>query len=67
MSDLKPCPFCGGVPTRDNWQYADGYKYVGIACCIVGPTVRTNYSQDPKDWIEDAVNEWNTRVGDSHE
>lgn len=51
MSDLKPCPFCGGrnqrVKSSGRWGY-----FVSCACCAVGPSAQSR---------EDAIAAWNTR------
>ena len=71
MSELKPCPFCGGD--------AD-VKYVGndhtkkravhIGCSTVGCTVEIRVAalKFSHDWCEEkAVGRWNTRIGEDDE
>jgi hypothetical protein len=70
MTKLKPCPFCGGIPSHDGLEEdADTepfigcsnkscfiYYYWGGAPCTFQP--RTGQS------IEDFIKQWNTRAGE---
>ena len=60
MTDLKPCPFCGGegkLVIPDSW---DPYKaFVRCKeCGITGPTV---WMVDDEKFKTTAVKKWNTR------
>jgi len=65
MIQPKPCPFCGDLSPGPLFDLAQGFKWGAIecpSCAARGPEVRTNY-QEPTEWIEDAIIEWNKRVG----
>ena len=60
MTDLKPCPFCGGegkLVIPDSW---DPYKaFVRCKeCGITGPVV---WMVDDENFKATAVKKWNTR------
>lgn len=64
MTDLKPCPFCGGKPydcqhlTYSNWG-------VGCSCGARGPTFNAGYRPMRDAEIrahDDAIAAWNTRA-----
>lgn len=59
MSDLKPCPFCGGeadFAVKDWDNSADEYKVVCLQC----GTQQADYSFN-KDFVIEA---WNRRVSE---
>ena len=61
--DLKPCPWCGRVPPKDDLRsyYNEcGGKWGGVRCCADGPTVRTGYEAWPA-WKDEAIKAWNDR------
>ena len=61
MSELKPCPFCGGEYVRCRWNYmGDGFKYREIHCNDCGATL-TKYSEYIEDDIELCIL-WNIRA-----
>lgn len=59
MTQLKPCPFCGEVPTEI--RETDGFKWGAVVCCITGPEVRTNYVP-VAEWRDAAIAAWNERT-----
>lgn len=75
MSDLKPCPFCGGKPLDPEVSSGSdercGYNFnVVVECGSCGVTVTTASKQDkagwciesPQDAITRAVELWNRRT-----
>ncbi len=61
---IKPCPFCGIVPKRKDFNVFKGYYEEGgrdITCtydkCEVNLTVL-------RDNMEEAIKAWNTRKGE---
>lgn len=62
MSDLKPCPFCGGeASTFEDYGHSSAWE-VG---CFNG-----NCRVEPHVWEKtkvEAIAAWNTRGGESHE
>ena len=54
MSELKPCPFCGGRAIMVYLQYS-GYRYVRCEgeCCEQSMTYETT---------EEAIYKWNRRA-----
>lgn len=58
MSELKPCPFCGGV---DKLVYdATGY-FVCNSCGAFGPDKGNNYEEEAEVKLK-AAELWNTRA-----
>jgi Lar family restriction alleviation protein len=57
MSELKPCPFCGGAAEADYGYY--DYNLHGVHCSECGAYVSTM-----KDDPEDAAQMWNRRATD---
>ena len=61
---LKPCPFCGDIPSENSHALTDGgFKYGAIQCgCgALGPDVRTEYKDWPH-WRDAAFAAWNERA-----
>ena len=57
MTELKPCPFCGGnASLRSEWM-SDGYRYVAAVCTKCGVIMPGNYSEVG----DQAIWDWNTR------
>lgn len=56
MSELKPCPFCGGEP--ETFQDDEGRFYVACTCkkCTVDWVQTASYINEEK-----AIDAWNTR------
>lgn len=52
---LRPCPFCGGIPFIEVLD--DKEVAVLISCSKCGCSFVSYHHED------DAVNEWNTRIG----
>ena len=66
MTDLKPCPFCGGEELRFKTEDIDGWiAFVECISCddMVGP-MSANKHDDMADAEEDAAKVWNTRAPD---
>ena len=62
--ELKPCPFCGDIPSENSHALTDGgFKYGAIQCgCgALGPDVRTEYKDWPH-WRDAAFAAWNERA-----
>jgi Lar family restriction alleviation protein len=56
MSELKPCPFCGGEMFTENvWQNADGV-YWQVQCPYCGAMTDWDYGMDR------AIKAWNRRA-----
>jgi Lar family restriction alleviation protein len=64
MTDLKPCPFCGGKAREYRYQYGENGKLI-TRCCIECSECKaklptrycsTNYSE--------SVMNWNRRAND---
>lgn len=58
MSELKPCPFCGGKPARFTWKHnfdEDSY-YVTYGCTKKDHAVQVSGDSDLE-----AIDAWNTR------
>ena len=53
MTELKPCPFCGGKAER---CYGLGEHWVKCSCCDA--SIRMN------SFKENAIEDWNRRVND---
>lgn len=53
MTDLKPCPFCGGVNLTEG--YDDGIAWISCVCGAAGPNVHKRQDDDAPTW--------NTRAG----
>lgn len=58
MSELKPCPFCGGHARPQREFMSDGYEYTAVVCLGCGATMPGNYSMhgDQAEW------DWNRRA-----
>ena len=58
MSELKPCPFCGGEAKISAENFGAKYfvRCINIKNCLVRPFT-ISYSTE-----EEAVNAWNRRV-----
>lgn len=58
MTELKPCPFCGGKAKR---RYEMPYNWVECAKCHASsPLIVDAYEQ--RDGKKEAVDAWNRRV-----
>lgn len=58
MTDLKPCPFCGGPARREKENDEYGAVWCDGEACMISPEVISEDSQ------EDADAAWNTRAAD---
>jgi Lar family restriction alleviation protein len=62
VSELKPCPFCGGEASTEFIDY-EGDTWVGkheVICCNDTCVVQPN--TDGFEPEEDAIKAWNTRA-----
>lgn len=71
--ELKPCPFCGSVPTIDygyHYDYDGGnsyYVYSADVECLCGCTLHV-HNRGPKEYVTDehmldfAIEAWNRRA-----
>lgn len=55
MTDLKPCPFCGGKAEVQNWC---DHWWVRCYDCLISRTNRGFHHQSK----EEAIADWNRRV-----
>ena len=70
MSELKPCPFCGGKVSRGVGKITENYFECQAHCEICGAEIRHKYAT-PR-WIKNPEREakrfisrmWNRRVGE---
>lgn len=58
MTELKPCPFCGGIPKTDAIPVIGGEFDTKIYC--TGCAIRTQYMRN----TEDLCAIWNRRVNE---
>jgi len=54
---LKPCPFCGGVPSVTETDYADRYFARNYVICCADCTAEVSHDTE-----QEAVVAWNRRV-----
>ena len=52
MTDLFPCPFCGGDKIRQVMSGISGVRYQCVSCDTVGPDAKSSMT---------AIEKWNTR------
>lgn len=60
MSEIKNCPFCGGVGRAVRTKDMSGYWYCECEKCLCRHLA---YSKDK----EEAISRWNLRVEDKNE
>lgn len=57
MTDLRPCPFCGGKGVLvQTWTSAY------IMCQVCGVAQAKEFNVDGRDFVDRAVRKWNWRV-----
>jgi Lar family restriction alleviation protein len=63
MSELKPCPFCGGDKFEVRHDYSDiqGYINAYFLCTKCGATSRDYYYTDSQEYKKAVIKHWNTR------
>ena len=65
MTDLRPCPFCGGKAEIDKWYSAKtGLYYASIKCqSCFSKSKQVKMEEEPDEWnLRGVVRGWNTRV-----
>jgi len=67
MSELKPCPFCGGksgrfVTDAGSSNYVGKWGWWECDCGARAEDVRTGYDADG--WQDAAIAAWNRRAGE---
>lgn len=60
---LKPCPFCGGIPTMISNQQNFDSTSVKIVCGLCLASIQRHHSNEKKA-VTLAVMSWNRRVND---
>lgn len=69
MSDLKPCPFCGGEPTIKHRasSMSDGSGFFAFVTCYCGGYSATAHRMGIGETVSAAIDAasklWNTRTG----
>ena len=59
MTELKPCPFCGGKAKR---RYEMPYSWIECAACKAASSFAFD-EQEQRDGMKIAVEAWNRRDG----
>ena len=65
MTELKPCPFCGGIPKKiDTFNVAAGHKlnFAYVECSHCGASARPYHESITKNFEERAIEAWNRRA-----
>ena len=63
MSELKPCPFCGGGASIKRSHDDDMTLWIKIECNKCGATTRGNWCrEDCPLFYQERRDEWNTRT-----
>lgn len=68
MSELKPCPFCGGEAKVMYAQTDDGTKTISVVCQMCNTGI-FRARMRPDEWNawykpEQAIKAWNKRAGE---
>lgn len=60
MSDLKPCPFCGGAAVMKKNKYSSGYYVICLShnCSMIVATCQ-------RETEEEAAEAWNRRASNA--
>lgn len=65
MSELKPCPFCGGKGAIKHKHDVDGCLWASVACLDCGCGTRGKWVSDSSDacpiFYAEVRDEWNRR------
>lgn len=74
MSNLKHCPFCGGIAKLRMVSPASGRRMIYVSCLHCGAMCRGKYWGataggsaayiDKSEAIKSAVSDWNQRAGE---
>lgn len=59
MSELKPCPFCGGSAVLLPHRFSDGFVCCGIVCRVCSARTSHFYATE-----KEAIEAWNRRFND---
>ena len=63
MSDLKPCPFCGGEAEHSVGKTGDGRPWHYVECIECGASGPTGaYADHNIDVVRFRASQWNTRT-----
>ena len=60
MSELKPCPFCGGAGSLKTMVSTKSIFAICLACGAIGPFIRYKHRATDED-IAKAIEAWNRR------
>lgn len=61
MSELKPCPFCGGEADEYEGDYGNGI-YCMMCGAMIGEPIHEEYRVTERVSYEQAAKAWNTRA-----
>ena len=61
MSELKPCPFCGGEADEYEGDYGNGI-YCMMCGAMVGEPIHLGYRTTKRVSIAEAIAAWNSRA-----
>lgn len=69
MSELKPCPFCGGDPRIDTEYDMDGFgNFHKVECRKCGASSKAHFCTQGNEchqYYQEVREDWNTRATDS--
>lgn len=63
MSELLPCPFCGGEPDEYEGEYGNGV-YCMQCGAMIGEPIHLGFNIAERVSYEQAIEAWNTRADD---
>jgi Lar family restriction alleviation protein len=64
MTELKPCPFCGGE--AETGYAINDYNRWGVICKCCGASVEVEEWKGVEDTEGNAIAAWNRRAGDDN-
>ena len=63
LINIKPCPFCGRMPTVEHdLHICDGEEYATVRCHCGVWLQGFGYGKTEEESINDAIRKWNTRA-----
>lgn len=66
MSELKPCPFCGGKANAHTYNRPDNWvAKCATEECLVSPSTKSGFGVDGYETKAEAIAAWNTRAADT--